>query len=182
MRVLLVVSLVATVLSAALAATSLAAPGRDPGHAWALATQRTDDAQPAAAVAPTAVAPVSGRLLRNFDPPEQPWNAGHRGVALAAAPGDPVVAAMDGVVAFSGEVARQGWVTVEHGGGLATTYGLLDPRAVTAGQRVALGDPLGRLSHAAEHLHWGARLDGAYIHPLSLLGEWRVRLAPADPP
>ena len=181
MRTLLLVSLVATVLSAALAATSPGAASRDAGHAWASAAQSADPAQPAGAGASTAVAPVSGRLLRDFDPPAQPWNAGHQGVALDATPGDTVVAAMDGVVAFSGEVARQGWVTVDHGGGLATTYGLLDPRAVTAGQHVAVGDPLGRLSSAAEHLHWGARLDGAYIHPLSLLGKWRVRLAPADP-
>ena len=127
---------------------------------------------------PTTVAPVAGELLRDFDPPEEPWGAGHRGVSLAAAPGEVVVAARAGVVAFAGEVAGAGWVTVDHGGGLETTYGVLDPRLVEGGQRLEVGAPVGRLAPDATHLHWGARLDGEYLHPLSLLAPWRVRLVP----
>ncbi|MFO8074853.1 MAG: peptidoglycan DD-metalloendopeptidase family protein [Actinomycetota bacterium] len=127
---------------------------------------------------PTTVAPVGGELLRDFDPPDEPWGAGHRGVSLAAAPGEVVVAARAGVVAFAGEVAGAGWVTVDHGGGLDTTYGVLDPRLVEGGQRLEAGAPVGLLAEEATHLHWGARLDGEYLHPLSLLAPWRVRLVP----
>jgi murein DD-endopeptidase MepM/ murein hydrolase activator NlpD len=123
-----------------------------------------------------ALRPVPGAVLRPFDPPDTPYGAGHRGVDLQAAPGDAVRSALDGVVAFSGLVAGAGWVTVRHGGGLETTYGLLDPRVVGAGHRVARGGVLGRLAPAAAHLDWGAKLDGAYIDPLSLLQPWEVHL------
>ncbi|HWB73049.1 MAG TPA: M23 family metallopeptidase, partial [Egibacteraceae bacterium] len=129
--------------------------------------------QPAAG---PAVPPVPGPPVRAFNPPASPFGAGHRGVDLAAGPGEVVRAAMDGLVAFSGEVAGRGWVTLRHGGDLETTYGVLEPRLVVAGQRVRAGDPLGVLAADADHLDWGARLVGAYIDPLSLLGRWRVHL------
>jgi murein DD-endopeptidase MepM/ murein hydrolase activator NlpD len=122
--------------------------------------------------------PVDGPVLRVFDPPATPYGAGHRGVDLAAEPGTPVRAALPGVVTFSGEVARRGWVTVAHGGGLDTTYGWIDPRSVTRGERVREGQVLGRLAGDAAHLDWGARIDGEYVDPLGLLGPWRATLVP----
>ncbi len=121
------------------------------------------------------VRPVPGMLLRGFDPPALPWSAGHRGVDLAAAPGDPVRAALPGRVRFSGTVAGVGWVTVDHGGGLATTYGALRQRP-PAGTAVDAGAVIGRLDGA--HLDWGARLDGRYIDPLRLLQRWHPTLVP----
>jgi murein DD-endopeptidase MepM/ murein hydrolase activator NlpD len=85
------------------------------------------------------------------------------------------------MVAFSGPVGGAGWVTLRHGGGLETTYGVLDPRSVRTGQRVRAGAVLGQLSPSAGHLDWGARLDGAYVDPLGLLGSWQIGLAPVDP-
>jgi murein DD-endopeptidase MepM/ murein hydrolase activator NlpD len=127
-----------------------------------------------------AVPPVRGPLLRAFDPPASRYGAGHRGVDLAAAPGEPVRAALAGTVSFSGTVARVGWVTVDHGGGLSTTYGPLDPRSVRAGDSVEAGGRLGRLAEGALHLDWGARVGDAYIDPLTLLGRWEVHLTSAD--
>lgn len=127
-----------------------------------------------------AVLPVRGPLLRAFDPPASRYGAGHRGVDLAAAPGEVVRAALDGAVSFSGTVARVGWVTVDHGGGLSTTYGPLDPRLVRAGDSVEAGGRLGRLAGDALHLDWGARVGDTYIDPLSLLGRWEVHLTSAD--
>lgn len=123
-----------------------------------------------------AVLPVDGPIVRSFDPPSHRYGAGHRGVDIGAAPGTPVVAALPGTITFSGAVARRGWVTVDHGGGLDTTYGTLDPRGVTAGQRVAAGQELGRTAPDVEHLDWGARLHDEYIDPLRLLGRWRPHL------
>lgn len=122
--------------------------------------------------------PVPGPVVREFQPPEHPYGPGHRGVDIAAEPGEPVVAALPGVVHFSGLVAGAGWVSIDHGAGLRTTYGVLDPRSVRAGQRVEAGDPLGRLAGA--HLDWGALLHGEYIDPLTLFGRWEPYLLPDD--
>lgn len=136
----------------------------------------------ATAVVPTAVVlPVDGPVQRRFTAPAHPYGPGHRGVDLAAEPGATVRAALPGLVTFAGEVAGRGWVTVDHGGGLDTTYGVLDPRLVTAGQRVHGGRPLGHLGDDAGHLDWGARLHGDYIDPLRLLSRWRPHLVGLRP-
>lgn len=131
-----------------------------------------------AAQAP-AVRPVDGAVVRPFDPPAGPYAPGHRGVDLAARPGTSVRAALSGRVTFAGRVARLGWVTVAHGGGLETTYGALDPRGVVAGQAVQAGQPLGQVAPGSDHLDWGARVDGEYIDPLGLLDRWRPHLVRA---
>jgi murein DD-endopeptidase MepM/ murein hydrolase activator NlpD len=126
------------------------------------------------------VRPVSGAVVRAFDPPEHPYGPGHRCADLAADPGEPVRAALAGVVTFSGEVAGRGWVTVDHGGGLRTTYGVLPTREVRAGQRVRAGEIIGFVSEDAEHLDWGARLHGSYVDPLALFGRWEAHLIHPD--
>lgn len=123
-----------------------------------------------------ALLPAPGGVQRSFEPPLGPYAAGHRGVDLAAAAGDEVRAALPGVVRFAGRVGGAGWVTVDHGGGLETTYGRLDPVSVRAGRRVGAGQVLGRLAPGAVHVDWGARLDGRYIDPLGLLGPWEPYL------
>ncbi|MGX9228951.1 peptidoglycan DD-metalloendopeptidase family protein [Streptomyces albus] len=50
------------------------------------------------------------RVPRGWDPPPQPWAPGHRGVDLAARPGQPVRAVADGKVSFAGKVAGRGVV------------------------------------------------------------------------
>ena len=144
---------------------------------------------PASAAPATALWtwPLSGApvLTRAFVPPPSPYAAGHRGVDLAAVPGQPVLAAGAGVIAFAGVVAGRPVVSVDHPGGLRTTYEPVTP-TVAAGQTVAVGTPLGEL--AAGHagcpvgacLHWGLRRGGTYLDPLSLLRPPRVRLLPWD--
>jgi murein DD-endopeptidase MepM/ murein hydrolase activator NlpD len=130
------------------------------------------------------VRPVPGAVVRPFDPPAHAYGPGHRGVDLAAAPGSPVRAVRDGRVSWSGDIDGTGWVTVDHGGGLATTYGDLEI-AVTAGARVQAGQVLGRLAAARSHLDWGARWthDGEreYVDPLLMLADLRpVLVASAE--
>src|SRR5512139_3782977 len=74
--------------------------------------------------APVWTWPLSGqpRVTRGFEPPPRPWLAGHRGVDLAGTAEQAVRAAGDGVVAFAGRIADRGVVSVEHAGGLRTTY------------------------------------------------------------
>lgn len=134
-------------------------------------------------------APLAGglRVTRPFDPPPDPFGAGHRGVDLAGTPGAPVLAAGDGIVVFAGMVAGRPVVSVDHAGGLRTTYEPVNP-SVAAGQPVARGSPLGTLSAghggcpAAACLHWGLRRGEVYLDPLGLVRPVRVRLLPLDRP
>ncbi|PFG19318.1 murein hydrolase activator EnvC family protein [Serinibacter salmoneus] len=121
-------------------------------------------------------------VLRAFDPPDQPWLPGHRGVDLALAAGEPVRAAADGVVAFAGPVAGRTVVSIDHADGVRTTY---EPLAaiVSTGESVQRGAVIGLLSpverpgHAADSgLHWGARLGSDYLDPLSLVQPVAIRL------
>jgi murein DD-endopeptidase MepM/ murein hydrolase activator NlpD len=130
----------------------------------------------ASLLAAVVLLPVPGGVTRTFDPPPAPYTAGHRGVDLAAAEGAEVRAALPGLVRFAGRVGGAGWVTVDHGGGLETTYGRLGPVLVSPGRRVLGGDVLGQLAPGTAHVDWGARLDGRYIDPLSLLGPWEPYL------
>jgi hypothetical protein len=122
------------------------------------------------------------RVVRDFDPPPRPWLSGHRGVDLAARPGQPVYAAGTGRVGFAGRLAGRGVVTVLHGA-LRTSYLPVHP-AVRIGQHVAAGQRLGVVADDPGHcgrepcLHWGLRRGMAYLDPLSLLGRGRVRLLP----
>jgi murein DD-endopeptidase MepM/ murein hydrolase activator NlpD len=122
--------------------------------------------------------------VRRFDPPPQPWLAGHRGVDLAAAPGAVIRSAGAGTIVFAGEIAGRGVVSVAHPGGLRTTYEPVTAGNLHAGDIVTAGQQLGAL--AAGHagcvaeacLHWGLRRGGEYLDPLILLGLGRVRLLP----
>ncbi|MHC1560393.1 murein hydrolase activator EnvC family protein [Actinomycetospora sp. C-140] len=135
-----------------------------------------------------------GAVTRPFDPPPHFYGRGHRGADLAGRPGLAVVTAGDGVVVFAGALAGRGVVSVEHAGGLRTTYEPLVV-GVAPGARVRRGDALGTLASGhrgcpvAACLHWGLRrpatATGAggleYLDPLLLLGLGSVRLLPTDP-
>jgi len=125
-------------------------------------------------------------VLAGFVTPAGPFGAGHRGVDLAAEVSQPVLAAGSGTVAFAGTVAGKPVVSIDHPGGLRTTYEpvLAD---VSTGDRVGAGTPVGRVAAAPGHclpvtcLHWGLRTGpglGIYRDPLSLVGRLPVRLLP----
>ena len=134
---------------------------------------------------PLWVLPLAGppTVTRRFDPPPQPYAAGHRGVDLAGGVDAPVLATGDGVVVFAGMVAGRPVVSIDHAGGLRTTYEPVDP-SVAAGQAVARGSPIGTLlaGHAGctatACLHWGVRRGETYLDPLGLLRAVRIRLLP----
>ncbi|MGA8115867.1 MAG: M23 family metallopeptidase [Actinocatenispora sp.] len=130
--------------------------------------------------------PGTPTVTRRFDPPPQPWLPGHRGVDLAGHDGEPVLAAGPGVVVFAGSVAGTGVVSIDHPGGLRTTYQPLRA-TVHAGDRVRTGDRIGTLQSghpgcpAEACLHWGLRRGVVYLDPLALLGLGQVRLLPLRP-
>lgn len=95
----------------------------------------------------------------------------HHGVDIAAPWGTPVRVAAAGNVVYAGWFGGYGkLVVVDHGGGTATLYGHLSSIAVSAGQRVAAGDLVGRVGSSGystgPHLHFEVRVDGRPVDPL----------------
>ncbi|MGP3954742.1 M23 family metallopeptidase [Nonomuraea sp. 3N208] len=141
-------------------------------------------APPARASPPTWRWPLDGhpRILRRFAPPPEPWLAGHRGIDLAAPATTPVLAAGRGTVRFAGPVAGKGVVTIDHEGGLRTTY-LPVAASVKRGESVTPGTELGVIEAPGDHcpescLHWGLLRETRYLNPLILLGQGPIRLLP----
>ena len=113
-------------------------------------------------------------LVAGFAPPAIRWQAGHRGIDLAATSGEPVSAAADGVVSFAAVLAGRGVVVVDHGA-LRTTY---EPvrASVRVGTYVRAGQVIGVIDTGSGHcgdghcLHWGLRRGDRYLDPRILLG------------
>lgn len=149
----------------------------------AAARGAVDAPEPDSAAAPAELGwPLSPppEPVRPFDAPEHQFGPGHRGVDLAGASGQPVLAAADGVVIYAGRLADRELVSIQHDSGRRTSYEPVHP-IVATGEHVARGQPIGRLQpgHCPETcLHWGVRDEGDYLDPLSALGNGRVRLLP----
>jgi murein DD-endopeptidase MepM/ murein hydrolase activator NlpD len=131
------------------------------------------------------LAPGPDRVVRDYDPPAQPWLAGNRGVDLIGQPGQAVRSSGSGTVTFAGVIAGVGVVSVTSGA-LRTTYEPVRLRA-HRGEQVDTGVVLGTLTLAGSHcppaacLHWGLLRGQAYLDPLALLGLEQVRLLPLAP-
>jgi murein DD-endopeptidase MepM/ murein hydrolase activator NlpD len=131
--------------------------------------------------------PLTGPVIHGFEPPTSPFGAGHRGIDIAAPVGTPVRSAEAGTVTFAGKVAGHLFVTVDHGGGLVSTYSWVSEVLVAKNDVVANGETIalsgtGHPGVLPEHLHFGVKLNGAYVDPLVYLAPGSVvdliRLAP----
>ncbi len=99
----------------------------------------------------------------------------HGGTDYSAPQGAPVVAANTGRVALVAEFFFPGrLVVLDHGLGLYTLYFHLASAAVSEGQRVERGQPLGTVGATGRatgpHLHFGAQVGAARVDPAALLG------------
>lgn len=113
------------------------------------------------------------RIESAYVAPAHEYGPGHRGIDLELSGTGGLRAPASGVVAFSGDVAGRGILTIDHGDGLVTTLEPIDSPLVP-GDAVARGDAVGVLAvgghSAAGAVHFGVRLHGEYINPLLLLG------------
>jgi murein DD-endopeptidase MepM/ murein hydrolase activator NlpD len=122
-------------------------------------------------------------VVATFRAPPTPWGAGHRGVDLAAAVGQPVLAAGGGRVTFAGRVAGRGVVVVAHPGGLRTSYEPVTA-AARVGTAVRRADRIAVVAATPGHcaprtcLHWGLRQGARYVDPLTLVGRGPPVLLP----
>jgi len=130
--------------------------------------------------------PVSGAhaLARPYAAPAGPYGAGHRGIdiraplggdvgpGVGAEVGVQVLAPADGVVHFVGFVVDRPVLSIEHAGGVLSSFEPVESSLVV-GDRVTRGEVIGTLlpGHCVSPcLHLGVRVDGEYVNPLLFLG------------
>src|SRR5918999_3993855 len=89
--------------------------------------------------------PVAGAIVRGFDARAGPYGPGHRGIDIAASVGELVRAPATGRVVFAGPVAGTNWVSLLVAPGVVATLGPLRDPTVTAGRRMDLRAPVGRV-------------------------------------
>ena len=98
----------------------------------------------------------------------------HRGTDLRAKTGTPIYASNSGIVRLAKNLFYSGnIIIVDHGKGIFTNYAHLSKIDVKADQHIARGDQIG-LSGATgrvsgPHLHWGVKINGAYVDPLQFM-------------
>ncbi|MBF5041377.1 M23 family metallopeptidase [Aggregicoccus sp. 17bor-14] len=98
----------------------------------------------------------------------------HYGADLDGRIGAPVAAANAGTVVLVRDCLGSGQtVLLHHGAGLYTAYFHLSEVLVKEGQQLARGQPLGKVGNTGRvtgpHLHWGAKADGLWVDPETLL-------------
>jgi hypothetical protein len=125
--------------------------------------------------------PLRGEVITPYRNGDDPYAARqHRGIDIAAAVGDPVVAATDGTVTFAGVAGSSGLtVGIRTGDGrFDTSYLHLSTAAVRRGDSVHRGDRVGAVGMSGQrsaerpHVHFGVReagSDHAYRDPLDFL-------------
>jgi murein DD-endopeptidase MepM/ murein hydrolase activator NlpD len=118
--------------------------------------------------------PVVGPVIRPFDAPDSPYGSGHRGIDIAAPADSSVRSPAAGTVAFAGTIGGEVFVAIDHGGGLRSTHSWLASSSVEEGDAVFAGDAIARSGaghpgSSVAHVHFGAKRDGIYVDPLSLL-------------
>ncbi|WP_244875350.1 murein hydrolase activator EnvC family protein [Pseudoclavibacter albus] len=161
--------LLATLTLVSAVATPLSVPG--PVNAHTVGFTSAPDTEDAVWSWPISPKPA---VTRPFDLPFR-YGAGHRGIDLAASPGAQVLAPADGTVHFVGVVVDRPVVSIDHGGGLISSFEPVTSE-LSRGDRVVKGQVIGELAASPTHapaggLHLGARQDGEYLDPRSLLGE-----------
>ena len=141
----------------------------------------------ALAVALTLTPPVPGAVARPFAYAGDPFARGHhRGVDLAARPGEPVRAACGGRVTFAGRAGANGGAVTIRCGRWSVTHLPLRGLAVRAGEQVSAGATLGATATARGHtgIHLGVRRTSdplGYVDPAPLLRAPRRPAPPTGP-
>lgn len=111
-------------------------------------------------------APVDAPVVDHFRPPTTRFGTSNLGLEYRTTIGVAVVAPADGVVAFSGDVAGEIFVTVAHRDGMRSTVGFVAQALVVAGEEVEQGQAI---AVSGSRLHFSVRVGDQYIDPEPLL-------------
>jgi len=100
--------------------------------------------------------------------------ASHTGIDQAGNKEDPVRAINNGkVILIANHFFSGNSLYLDHGGGIISMYFHLDKILVNKGDYIKKGEVIGILGATgrvtAPHLHWGVRINGARINPLTLI-------------
>ena len=124
----------------------------------------------AASGAPSLSWPSNGRIITQFADP------GYKGIAFSGQEGDPVLAAGDGRVVYSGSGLRGygNLVIVKHEGDFLTAYAHNRKILVNEGQAVKRGQQIAELGSTDSEipkLHFEVRLSGKPVDPMRYLAQ-----------
>lgn len=123
--------------------------------------------------------PASGWISSSFGYRIDPVNGRqsyHSGTDIAAPCGRPMFAAASGTVEYAGWYGNYGnYVRINHGGGLTTAYGHIEPGGIIVqmGQSVSVGQQIARIGTTGWstgcHLHFEVRQGGVATDPIRYL-------------
>ncbi|MCL2819073.1 MAG: peptidoglycan DD-metalloendopeptidase family protein [Actinomycetia bacterium] len=99
--------------------------------------------------------------------------SGHEGQDIGTGSGTNTIFA-----AAAGQIVQAGWnggygnfISIDHGNGVVTQYGHLSFIAVSVGQVVAAGQPIGNAGSTGysfgNHLHFNVVVNGSYVNPMN---------------
>lgn len=122
--------------------------------------------------------PFNGRITSTFGHRENPFGSAsvetHKGLDIAGPYGSPVKAMAVGTVEFAG--TRGGFgncIMLKHANGFETLYGHLSQIMVRVGQKVNIGQVIGKVGSTGRstgpHLHYEIHKNGQKINPQSFL-------------
>jgi lipoprotein NlpD len=170
------------VTPAAVATTPIAVPAH-PATVAPAASSASPPVVAPVATAPIAVAsggtrsaggvkwrwPASGSVVGRFQS-----SSAIPGIDIAGKEGDPVVAAADGVVVYSGNglVGYGELIIIKHNDSLLSAYGHNRKRLVTEGQQVRAGQQIAEMGSSGssrDELEFQIRKDGSPVDPLDYL-------------
>ncbi|MBF0215128.1 MAG: M23 family metallopeptidase, partial [Magnetococcales bacterium] len=144
-------------------------PREEPKSSW-------NDHKPIQPLSPNApqqwIWPHSGRIITRFG---QMGALNNPGIDIAATPGDPIVAAADGVVAYAdqGITTFGNMILLRHGGSFMSAYAHLQKIMVKKGQAVKAGETIALAGQSgitvSPRLHFEIRRSIAPQNPLQYL-------------
>jgi lipoprotein NlpD len=114
--------------------------------------------------------PASGRVVARYDASDP----ARQGLDIAGSAGEPVLAAADGEVVYSGNglIGYGELIIIKHDGEFLSAYGYNRRRLVAEGERVRGGQPIaemGRSPAAIDALHFEIRRGGKPVDPTRYL-------------
>lgn len=125
--------------------------------------------------------PAPGYISSSYGGRNDPFGRGrahHLGIDIDANTGDPVTAAAEGVVSYSG--VRNGYgnvVEIDHGNGYKTLYAHNSANLVRSGDVVRAGQQIAKVGSTGRstgsHLHFEVQLNGRQVNPRQYLDKAR---------